>query len=115
MIGMNAKNGKWLDGIEHISQSVTDILMTPVGTRVMLKEYGSDLPELVDQPDNSITLVRLYAATVAALLKWEQRIQVTRVVLNTDSTEAQGSRTLDIYGKTAYGDIVIKTPIWSAA
>ncbi len=103
MKGMNASTGKALSGIDHIRQSIRDILTTPIGTRVMRRDYGSEIPELLDQPDNGATRVRLYAATVAALLKWEPRIRVTRVVLNTDDTSAQGTSVLDLYCRTVSG------------
>ena len=103
MRGMSATTGQALDGIEHIRQSIRDILTTPIGTRVMRRDYGSEIPELIDQPDNGATRVRLYAATVAALLKWEPRIKVTRVVLNTDETSEQGTRVLDLYCRTVSG------------
>jgi phage baseplate assembly protein W len=53
MIGVNNRTGKALDGMEHLKQSVQDILTTPLGTRVMRREYGSRLFELIDAPINS--------------------------------------------------------------
>lgn len=83
MVGMSARNGRRLDSLAHIQQSVADILSTPIGSRVMRREYGSLLPELIDQPLNGPTALRAYAATVVALMKWEPRIlvqQITRQV-----------------------------------
>lgn len=42
-IGMNRETGKALTGIEHIQQSIRDILVTPIGSRVMRRKYGSAL------------------------------------------------------------------------
>lgn len=42
-IGMNASNGRAITDDEHISQSVRDILLTPVGSRLMRRSYGSQL------------------------------------------------------------------------
>ena len=58
-----------------------DILTTPERSRVMLRPYGSRLPDLVDQPDNPRTRLAIYAATAMALLRWEPRVQLTRVTL----------------------------------
>lgn len=77
MAGMNAHTGKCLNGIEHIRQSIADILTTPLGNRVMRRDYGSLLPELIDQPLNGATTLRAYSATVVALMKWEPRIRVS--------------------------------------
>ncbi len=79
MSGMNAHTGRAMDSLTHIQQSVADILTTPIGSRVMRREYGSLLPELIDQPLNGPTALRAYAATVVALMKWEPRIRVQQV------------------------------------
>ena len=39
--GMNKVSGKPLLGIEHLKQSIIDILTTPIRIRVMRREYGS--------------------------------------------------------------------------
>lgn len=49
MIGMNAKTGKALGGVEHLKQSIRDIVTTPLGSRVMRRDYGCGLYELVDR------------------------------------------------------------------
>lgn len=79
MIGMDRVTGKRLGGIDHLRQSIADILTTPVGSRVMRRDYGSLLPELIDQPQSGSTAVQLYAATCAALLRWEPRIRLSNV------------------------------------
>lgn len=76
---MNRETGGAIDNLAHISQCVTDILSTRIGTRVMRREYGSLLPELVDHPFNDVTRLRVYAATVMALMRWETRISLSRV------------------------------------
>lgn len=79
MRGTDATTGKALEGIAHLRQSVRDILTTPLGSRVMRRDYGSRLFELVDAPLNSQTLVDLYAATAEALMHWEPRLLVQQV------------------------------------
>lgn len=79
MPGMSANNGRAINGIAHIQQSVRDILTTPIGSRVMRRDYGSLLPELIDQPLHGATALRAYSATVVALMKWEPRIRVQRI------------------------------------
>lgn len=79
MPGMNAHTGSQLDSLAHIQQSVADILTTPLGSRVMRRDYGSLLPELIDQPLNGPTALRAYTATVVALMKWEPRLRVQQV------------------------------------
>jgi len=82
MMGMDARTGKALNGDAHLAQSVADILSTPVGTRIMRRDYGSRVPDLIDAPANAATRVQLYAATATALMRWEPRITLTRVALS---------------------------------
>lgn len=79
MDGINATDGMRLSGIEHLRQSISDILTTPIGSRVMRREYGSRLYELVDAPINRQTIIEIYAATAEAIARWEPRFQVTQV------------------------------------
>jgi len=95
MDGTNAQTGKMLSGMDHLRQSITDILTTPLGSRVMRRDYGSKLPLLVDAPMNSETLVDLYAATADALQTWEPRFQLSQV---TASSADVGVIVLDLTG-----------------
>ncbi|MFN6969615.1 MAG: GPW/gp25 family protein [Rheinheimera sp.] len=93
---MSRDTGKTVERIEHLRQSIIDILTTPIGSRVMRRDYGSRLFELIDAPVNRETLVDYYAAVAEALDRWEDRIQVQQV----DITSAVvGSITLSITGK----------------
>ena len=79
MAGMNAATGRDLDGVAHLRQSIRDVLLTRVGTRVGRREYGSTLLDLVDQPLTPATIVDLYAATAEALARWEPRFRLESV------------------------------------
>lgn len=95
MIGTNAQTGKALGGIDHLRQSIRDILTTPVGTRCMRHEYGSRLFQLIDAPMNQATILAIYTATFEALERWEPRLRATRV----QAVSARpGAITLDITG-----------------
>ena len=76
---MNRTTGAAIATLQHITQSLADILTTPLGSRVMRRDYGSELFYLIDQPQHQATRLRLMAATVQALINWEPRITITRV------------------------------------
>lgn len=97
MIGTHAATGKRLDGDAHLAQSIADILTTPLGTRLMRHDYGSLLPELIDQPFNGITQLRMFGAVAVALMRWEPRITLTRIGIEAGSTP--GSLALLIEGQ----------------
>lgn len=91
MKGTDSATGKPLQGIDHLRQSIRDILTTPIGSRVMRREYGSRLYELVDAPMTRETLLDIYAATAEALIRWESRLRITQI-----STTSAGPGQIDI-------------------
>lgn len=102
MTGMNAVTGRPLSGIHHIQQSLQDILTTPIGSRVMRRDYGSLLPELIDQPTNDVTLLQIYAAIVMAVIKWEPRVVIATVKMAVGKTQPGHSEIL-LTGQTRDG------------
>lgn len=102
-IGLNKTTGTGIEALEdHIHQSIGDILTTPVGSRVMRREYGSVIPDLIDQPLNQSTLLRLYAATAAAVMRWEPRFQISRISLQFN---APAGATVDVSGRVGNTDL----------
>lgn len=85
MSGMDATTGRRLDDVAHIRQSIKNILTTRIGSRVMRRDYGSLLPELIDHPTNPVNQLRLMAATVMAVTRWEPRVKLTRVLFSVDA------------------------------
>jgi len=94
--GMSRSTGKALSGDDHLAQSIGDILSTPIGSRVMRRDYGSMLFELIDQPMNAVTRLLVFAATAIALAKWEPRIKLQRVQLG--QGDAPGAFTILVSG-----------------
>lgn len=84
MNGMNRETGAQLAGDDHLRQSIGDILSTPIGSRVMLRDYGSLLFELVDRPNNPATRLLCVMATALALARWEPRLIVKQVAIDGD-------------------------------
>lgn len=100
MSGLNATTGRAIGDLAHIWQSVRDILTTPIGSRVMRRDYGSLIPELIDQPMNPATRLRLMSASVSALVRWEPRLRIASVQFSVD---AQGGAIIDIEGERIDG------------
>lgn len=97
MNGMHVSTGKAISGADHLAQSIADILATPLGSRVMLRDYGSLLFSLIDQPLNAATAMLLRAATAVALRRWEPRIRVSQVQLS--GAPRDGNLVITITGK----------------
>lgn len=76
---MSRETGQPIDSMAHLIQSIKDIITTKVGERVIVRDYGCELPNLVDQPINSLWAIRVFGALADALDKWEPRLRVYRV------------------------------------
>lgn len=112
MRGMSSSTGKAIEGVDHLRQSIADILTTPLGSRIMRRDYGSLLFELVDQPFNALTRLRLFAAVATALTRWEPRVKLKKIAVVRDQATGrvtlalEGVRT-DVPAKSAYARLTI--------
>lgn len=109
MKGMNPNTGRSIDGVDHLCQSVSKILTTPIASRTQRRPFGSELPDLIDAPTNGATIVRLYAAAATALMQWEPRLQLTRIRL-ADPDES-GAMVIDIEGISKISGELVSTSV----
>lgn len=86
--GMNAATGRLLTGVEHLKQSIADIILTVITTRVMRRSYGSDVFLHKDKNMTPQRIVQLYAAVASAIEDHEPRIVLDRVYLDTIEHES---------------------------
>ena len=96
MAGMSRVTGAVMTGLEHIRQSVADILSTPIGTRLGRREYGSLIPDLIDQPMTAANILRIYAAAAVAISRHEDRIRLRHIAIT--AGERPGAALLTIIG-----------------
>ncbi len=66
---------------EHLEQAIGDIVTCPINATVMLRDYGCELTDLIDQPANPGLRIRIFAAVVNALRRWEPRLRLTKLTL----------------------------------
>ena len=79
MTGLSRSTARLIGFDAHLAQSINDILSTPKGSRVLRRDYGSRLPDLIDAPMNGETAIDVFAETAEALEKWEPRLRLRRV------------------------------------
>ncbi|MDN7142694.1 GPW/gp25 family protein [Pseudomonas sp. JQ170] len=79
MIGLDRRTGQPIAGVAHLRQSIEDILTTPLGSRRMRPEYGSNLRRYVDLPVNEGWKSAVQAEVARALGRWEPRLKLERV------------------------------------
>ena len=75
---MQGTKMKYLASIE---ESIKDILLTPLGSRVMLPDYGSRLFELIDRKLDDEFRADLACYVIEAVEKWEPRVKIDEVKL----------------------------------
>ncbi|ELM3658164.1 GPW/gp25 family protein [Edwardsiella piscicida] len=97
-VGMSQASGLSLEDAAHIRQSVRDILITPIGSRIMRREYGSLLSALIDQPQSPALRLQIMAACYMAILRWEPRVHLTAIRFEQSPT---GGLFVDITGVSA--------------
>ncbi len=101
---MDRNTGGRLTAMQHLQQSIATILATPIGSRVMRREFGSLVPALIDKPLNADTQTRVFAASASALMRWEPRLRIDKMELQRDA-ERPGRAHLHITGSyvSSYG------------
>lgn len=92
---MDRYSGKNILDNQHLRNSIIDILTTPLGSRVMLRDYGTKLFQLIDHPVNRDFIVELYSTIHLALDKWEPRLIIDRIKVDV-SLWNQGKISLDL-------------------
>ncbi len=97
MSGVSNTTGEMLEGWLHLKQSIIDLFRTRIGTRVMRRDYGSDIPDLIDRPAGRDVVLEVTLAAGEAIDRWEPRFRLEGVGV----TEAgpDGRFRIDIVGE----------------
>jgi len=107
-VDLDHYTGGSIEGWSHVAQSIETLLATRVNTRVFLRDFGSDVPTLIDTPMNDANILRLYVAVAEAIEKWEPRFSLTDVQIE---PAASGNITFELKGNYLpdghLGDIAI--------
>ena len=98
--GLSNDTGQAIAGDDHLRQSLRDILTTPIGSRVMRRDYGSKIPDLIDAPMTLGRVADIVAAAAEAILAWEPRVTLQRVIVD---QLTPGTFTLDLVVQLAPG------------
>ncbi|WP_354006371.1 GPW/gp25 family protein [Burkholderia sp. 572] len=108
LVGMCRRTGRLIGSLDHLVQSIADILSTRKGTRRERPDYGSDLPAMVDLPVTRGWISAAQAEAARAIGRWEPRIAL-------DSVKAlsvvDGKVTFRIAGQYNGDDVVFEVTI----
>lgn len=89
-------SGAVITGWAHVQQSIGKILTTAIGTRVMRREFGSELMGLIDAPMTDRVVLAFYVSIANAIAKWEPRYRLTAVSVT--KAEATGVLSIQLTG-----------------
>ena len=107
---MSRYNGSELTELEHIRQSLEDIATTPIGSRLMRREYGTLLASLMDQPIGQALYLKIYSTLYSAYVRWEDRIEISQISV---AELNKGQLILDVIGflKTNGNEVYMSIPV----
>jgi Bacteriophage baseplate protein W len=104
MAGIDRATGRLLEGWPHVVQSILVIITTGYGERMLRRWFGSAVPQLLGENLTTPTVVRFFAALIAALevrevdtgLAREPRFKIIKITpLRVDRS---GELRLEIHG-----------------
>ncbi|HWO25305.1 MAG TPA: GPW/gp25 family protein [Kofleriaceae bacterium] len=78
----------WSVEDENVEHSLQVLLMTRIGERVMRRDFGSRLGELVFRPGSEQNLREIEREVRAAIARWEPRVDVLDVRAEADADDA---------------------------
>lgn len=107
---MSRYNGSELTELDDINQSLEDIATTPIGSRLMRREYGTLLASLIDQPTGEALYLKIYSTLYTAYVRWEDRIDINQINV---AELKKGQLILDIVGilKTTGNQVSLSVPV----
>lgn len=86
-------SGQWATSVggQNVRESIQILLLTRVGERLMLPEFGSALRTYLFAPNNAATRKNVQDEITRALQAWEQRITVDSILVDPDPSNDQAA------------------------
>lgn len=94
--GISAVTGRLATDWDHTQQSIDKIIRTAIGSRIMRRQFGSELQDLIDAKLIRKNVLAVYSAVAAAIVKWEPRYRMLSGSIA--SANADGNLALTVTG-----------------
>lgn len=78
----------WSEGDDNVEHSLRVLLLTRVGERVMRRDFGSRLGEMVFRPGSEQNLRAIEREVRATIARWEPRVEVLDVRAEAEADDA---------------------------
>ncbi|GJD78014.1 GPW/gp25 family protein [Methylobacterium gregans] len=89
-VGIDRNTGRVLRGFAHVKQSLGVLFSTGIGSRILLRLFGSAIPSLLGKNIVPSTFLKFATAIHVAVELWEPRFRLIQVTFPRD-TSADGS------------------------
>jgi phage baseplate assembly protein W len=73
---------------EKIVMAMRQILGTRIGSRVIDRNFGSDLREILFTPIDEVSIARVRFAVTSAIQRWERRVELLDVAVDISSAQS---------------------------
>ena len=87
------ETNKVMTELDALKKSIQTVLTTPIGSRILLPEYGCKLFDLIDRP---LTPASLYYHVTDTLTRWVPSLKINKI--NVSRVQENGELTLSIDG-----------------
>lgn len=72
-------------GVDQVKSDLLCLLLTEVGERVMLPEFGTSLRKFIFEPNDTAVLEQIKEEIARAISQWEPRIAVQDIIVSNHS------------------------------
>lgn len=103
-------------GADNVRESIQVILLTEPGQRVRLPEFGAGLGRFLFEPNIPATHIAIARRITQSLQRWEPRIRVAQVEVDSDPADAQAALATITYRLAATGQsaaLTLSVPVAS--
>lgn len=107
MTGMNRYTGKFIEGVDHINQSIEVGITTPLGSRIHRRWLGLD-SRLIDRPAN-VSSIGFHVYAIAQAFDKYKETRWFLSTVNLLSVNAQGQVALQVNGGIVEGTGALET------
>jgi phage baseplate assembly protein W len=101
-LGIDRTTGKPFSGWLHVMQSIGVIFTTRFGSRVMRRNFGSAVPDVLGKNLTPSTMLKFMTASAIAIELWEPRFRIRKFIYpineNSASDMSQGKIGLQMIG-----------------
>ena len=81
----------WSEGERNVRDDIQVILLTDLGERLMLPDFGGDLNRYLFEPNTTTTRHRIATQITKALETWEPRVALEGVEVEQDPDDPQAA------------------------